>query len=65
MTRADDDRLPVLTNGEVKPVQAGYVGSGKDSMILTRRSMCIWVLNEIEEKKWVGKAPGISNLGWI
>lgn len=58
-------RLPLLTNGEVKPVQAGYVGSGKDKLILSRSSMCIWVLNEIEEKKWVGKAPAISNFSWI
>lgn len=46
-------------------MQAGYVGSGKDCMLLTRKSMNIWILNEIEEKKWVGKAPGISNPGWI
>lgn len=55
----------MLTNGEVKPVQAGYVGSGKDGMFLTRKSMCIWILNEIDEKKWLGKAPQLSNLGWI
>lgn len=58
-------RLPLLTNGEVKPVQAGYVGSGKDKMILSRSSMCVWVLNEIEEKKWVGRAPALSNYSWI
>lgn len=50
-------RLPLLTNGEVKPVQAGFVGSGQNSMVLTRKSMCIWILNEIEERKWVGRAP--------
>lgn len=58
-------RVPILHNGEVKPVQTGHVGSGTDGMMLSRRSMCIWVLNEIEERKWVGKAPMISNPGWI
>lgn len=46
-------------------MQAGYVGSGRDKMVLSRRSMCIWVLREIEEGRWVGKAPALSNLGWI
>lgn len=36
-------RLPLLTNGEMKPVQAAYVGSGQDGMFLSRKSMCIWV----------------------
>ncbi|KAK4493913.1 hypothetical protein PRZ48_015099 [Zasmidium cellare] len=58
-------RVPALTNGEAKPVRAGNVGEGKDGIILSRKSIAIWVLQELQEKKWVGKAPALCNPGWI
>jgi hypothetical protein len=58
-------RVPVLTNGDYKPVQTAMIGDGKDGMMLSRKSSAVWVLQELEEKKWVGKAPALSNPGWI
>ena len=58
-------RVPNLTGGEAKPVQASYLGDGTDGLFVTRKSVAIWVLQELEEKKWVDKAPCLSNPGWI
>lgn len=59
-------RVGVLTQGEMAPVVSSYIGDGTDGMILSRRSMAIWILEEIDAKKWVGKAPSLSNPGhWI
>lgn len=59
-------RVPFLTNGKAGPVKASWAGRGEDGMFLSRKSLARWVLGEIEEKKWVGDAPLISNEGgWI
>ncbi|KJY00552.1 NmrA family protein [Zymoseptoria brevis] len=54
-------RVPVLTNGDYKPVQTAMVGDGNDGLTLSRKSNAVWVLQELEEKKWVGRAPALSN----
>lgn len=55
-------RVPFLTNGAEGPVNATYTGSGDDGLILSRKSMARWVLQEIrDDSSWVGKAPTISN----
>ncbi|KAF5573966.1 C6 transcription factor [Fusarium pseudocircinatum] len=54
-------RLPNLSDGQMKPVKEAVRGDGNDGMSLTRSSLAQWVLKEIDEKKWVGKSPMISN----
>lgn len=54
-------RLPNLADGEPKPVKEAFRGDGKDGMSLTRASLPQWVLKEIDERKWVGKPPMLSN----
>ena len=58
-------RVPGLGNGDVAPVNACYLGEGQDGLFLSRKSMARWVLEEIEARKWVGKAPHISNSGLV
>lgn len=58
-------RVPVLNNGQARPVRASYLGDGTDRLLLSRRSIAYWVLHELEEEKWIGKAPALSNPGWI
>ena len=59
------DRVPVLNNGEARPVRGSYLGDGTDCMFLSRKSIAIWVLCELEERRWIGKAPSLSNPGWL
>ncbi len=54
-------RVPFLGNGEAKPVTATYTGTGQDGMFLTRSSIAQWVLQEVQEEKWVGKTPVLCN----
>ncbi|KAJ6136497.1 hypothetical protein N7512_001657 [Penicillium capsulatum] len=54
-------RVGGLTNGNEAPVQATHLGSGKDAMWIGRASVARWVLNEAEEKRWIGKMPYICN----
>lgn len=53
-------RVPMLANKEAGPVKAGFVGAGVGWRI-ERKAMAEWVLKEMEEKKWVGKCPALSN----
>ncbi|KAL2062066.1 hypothetical protein VTL71DRAFT_6332 [Oculimacula yallundae] len=48
---------------EEREVEACYVGDrkGRDGLILDRGRLARWVLNEIEEGKWVGACPLLSN----
>lgn len=57
--------VPLLTNGEAKPVRAGMIGEGQDGIVLSRRSIAVWILQELSEKKWIGKAPALCNPGLI
>ena len=54
-------RVGGLTNGEEAPVNATYLGSGMDNTWISRASVARWVLDEVIEAKWVGKAPYICN----
>jgi hypothetical protein len=54
-------RVGRLTDGPEKPVQATYLGSGQDSLSISRASVAQWVLEEIAEKRRVEKAPYICN----
>jgi hypothetical protein len=55
-------RVGFLGNGEERRVTATYTGSGKDGMMISRKSIASWVLREIgEESEFVGKAPFICN----
>jgi hypothetical protein len=54
-------RIPILTDDGSKPVHAGYTGDGKAKTKLSRQSLAEWCLEELEAKKWVGRAPFLSN----
>ncbi|KXT11604.1 hypothetical protein AC579_161 [Pseudocercospora musae] len=46
-------RVPILTNGEAKATKARFVGKGA-GLVLGRKSMAVWLLQEMEEGKWIG-----------
>ncbi|KAK7711702.1 hypothetical protein SLS57_007995 [Botryosphaeria dothidea] len=46
---------------EGKEVVATFLGSGKDTMGVTRKSVAEWVLREAGEERWVGGCPYICN----
>ncbi|TFK30723.1 NAD-P-binding protein [Coprinopsis marcescibilis] len=54
-------RVPILTNNESKDVVAGYVGDARVGITLTRRAFAAFVLQEVEERRWVKKRPMISS----
>ena len=59
-------RVPFLTNGAAKPTVATIIGSGEDGLLLSRKSLAAWLLKELEEGKWIGKAPVLSSGGnWL
>lgn len=53
-------RVPGLGDKEAKPVKAGYVGEGI-GIFIERKGIAEWILKEMEEEKWVGKCPALSN----
>jgi hypothetical protein len=52
-------RVPILRSGETKPIRAGMIG--ETGMFLERKGLAEWLLKEMEEEKWVGKCPALSN----
>ncbi|KAF2652221.1 NAD(P)-binding protein [Lophiostoma macrostomum CBS 122681] len=52
-------RVPLLLDGEAKPVKAGYIG--EVGIKLDRKGLAEWVLREMEEGKWIGKCPALAN----
>lgn len=54
-------RVGRLTNDPSGPVNVSYLGSGQDKLSISRASVVTWVLEEIKEDRWVGKAPYICN----
>jgi hypothetical protein len=55
-----------LTNSAAKPTTATIIGSGEDGLLLSRKSLAVWLLKELEEGKWIGKAPVLSSGGnWL
>lgn len=55
-------RIPMLNDDGPKPVHAGYVGDKHATTKLSRQSLAEWCLGELEERKWIGKAPFLSNV---
>ncbi|KAE8380349.1 hypothetical protein BDV26DRAFT_279569 [Aspergillus bertholletiae] len=53
-------RVGGLTDAEAAPVKATSLGSGDDGTWISRASVATWVLDEITQEKWLGKAPYIS-----
>lgn len=54
-------RVGGLTNGKQSPVETTVLGSGKDSMWISRASVARWVLDEAVEENWVREMPYICN----
>lgn len=53
-------RLNVLNNGEAREgAKAGYVGSPGFKADIDREQLAKWLLDEVEQKKWVRKMPAI------
>ncbi|XHG09589.1 hypothetical protein AWENTII_012637 [Aspergillus wentii] len=55
-------RVGGLTNGAEEPVEATYLGSGRDKMWIGRGSVARWVLDEAIRRDWVGRGPYICNV---
>ena len=53
-------RVPLLMNGEAKPVKAGFIG-GNVGLSVDRKALAEWVLREMDEGKWIGRFPAVSN----
>jgi hypothetical protein len=54
-------RVPHLTDEGAKPVNEAWVCDENRGVSLSRPSLAVWVLDEIEKGAWVGKAPMLSN----
>lgn len=54
-------RVPGLTKAAAGPVRAGFIGEKGDGLLLSRKSLAVWVLQEVEERKWVGRCPALSD----
>lgn len=54
-------RVGGLTNGEMRPVNATFLGSGSDGMWISRASVAEWVMDEAIQEKWVREMPYICN----
>lgn len=48
-----------MTNGKAREVKAGYVGDV--GMKIKRKALAEWILKEMEEGRWIGKCPALSN----
>lgn len=53
-------RVPMLKDGPAGPVKAEFIGKGV-GMSLDRKALAEWLLKEMEEGKWIGKCPAVSN----
>jgi len=60
-------RVPLLKGEELDEnpgeVNAAYVGDkkGRDGLFLDRGRLARWILNELDEGKWIGCSPLVSN----
>ncbi|KIW05402.1 uncharacterized protein PV09_03915 [Verruconis gallopava] len=56
-------RIPHLNEGSKDlEVRTGFIGAGYDgSWELSRASLVRWVLRELDEGKWTGRAPAVGN----
>lgn len=55
-------RVPLLSDAGPAEVHSAYLGS--PGIKLSRSSMVQWVLREVGEAKWIGKAPCLWNCKW-
>lgn len=53
-------RVPILTNGQSREYQAGYLGDGKRNTTLPRIGFAAFVVDELERNEWVKKSPFLS-----
>ena len=53
-------RVPILTNTESRAVVGGYIGDGKVGTLLPRLAFAVFMVEEVEKREWVKKAPMIS-----
>jgi len=55
-------RLPMLSNNRLSKLHIGYLGDGKTKMFsLTRENLSDFLLEQLEESKYVKKSPVICN----
>ncbi|KAF4572550.1 hypothetical protein EYR36_007058 [Pleurotus pulmonarius] len=68
LIRKEDDlewtimRVPVLTSGESKEYTAGYIGAPRIGTLLSRAAYAAFVVDEIQKREWVRKAPMIASV---
>lgn len=55
-------RVPLLADGPLAPVHAGFLGDEHDSLTLSRSSLARWCLDEILSPSWIRNAPKLSNV---
>lgn len=53
-------RVPLLTNGETREYQVGYVGDGQRTTTLTRVAFAAFVVDELERAEFGGRAPLVT-----
>ncbi|KAG6837893.1 hypothetical protein H0H93_013046 [Arthromyces matolae] len=54
-------RVPALTNRSSTDVVLGYIGDGRTNIHLARAGYAAFVVDEIEKKEWIKKAPLITS----
>ncbi|KAG9223175.1 hypothetical protein PLEOSDRAFT_1088364 [Pleurotus ostreatus PC15] len=68
LIRKEDDlewtlmRVAILTSGESKEYAAGYIGAPNIGTFLSRAAYAAFVVDEIERREWVRKAPMIASV---
>lgn len=50
-------RVPLLNNGDSRDVVAGYVGDGVTKTTLSRAGFAAWVVEELQQSRWIRQAP--------
>lgn len=62
--KADGERS---ISEEIAKVNAAFVGDsgGKDWLLLDRGRLVVWLLGEIEERRWIRQAPTLANTSWL
>ncbi|KAH8117124.1 NAD-binding protein [Phellopilus nigrolimitatus] len=53
-------RVPLLTNGQTREYQTGYLGDGKRTTTLPRLAFSTFIVDELERNDFVRKAPMLS-----
>lgn len=53
-------RVPLLADGPVTAVRAGYLGTGATGMRISRATLAAFLLAQADDGTWVGGAPAVS-----